>query len=428
MKPLPLFIAASLVGNALLLGVLFLRSPAVADNAKPETKNPKFSAPASSQSAVDPALWKSLNTSDLASQTDRLRAAGFPPNIVRAILLAQIRDSFAARRKAIIGATNPTSEFWKNAQPTDPKIANELRALQREQTLLTNELLGPDPQPNPLQAIIDGNRAGLSPSKADYVARIKRDYSEMRSDIYLDPLGSQTADGRAQLALLDKEQRADIERSLSPEELLTYDLYTSNTANTLRNQLIGFNPTEAEFRAIFEKRQAYDQKYSPTVYDIQSLMAMNGNQEYARQRAEAQKQMNADIAAMLGPERGAEYQRTSDGNFQQVMRVVDRLGLPTTAAVDAWNLQKDIQQRAQAVQTNRQLPVEDRNAQLAALSAEANAKLTAALGQRGFDVYKQNGGTWLQMLQPRPAPPPGAAGARGGVPGSGTTVIRSIGN
>ena len=82
------------------------------------------------------------------------------------------------------------------------------------------------------------------------------------------------------------------------------------------------------------------------------------------------------------------------------------------------------------MQTNRQLPVEDRNAQLAALNAEANAKLTTALGQRGFDVYKQNGGQWLQILQPRPAAPAGARGGAvgGGGGGGGTTVIRNIGN
>ncbi len=421
MIPLPLLLAASLVGNAVLLAALFAFSPSAATGSSTAKNATDARRPADSVStAASPTLWKNISASDLTAQKARLIAANFPPDIVRAILLAQIQDNFAARRKGLNPVTNPTKEFWKNSQTTDPKIVNELRALNREQRKAINDLLGPDPQAIPLQGALDDGRTGLPPGKANLVASIKRDYSEMRDGIFADAIGGvPLPDDRTQLALLEKEQRADIVRALTPDELLTYDLQTSNTASTMRSQLIGFNPTEAEFRAIFEKRHAFDERYdgSSLVGQFTAGPTAPPTQDELRQRADAQKQLTSDITAMLGPERGAEYQRSLDGSYQMISRVVDRLGLPTTTAMDAWTLQKDIQQRAQAVQTNRQLAPEDRNAQLTALSAEAAAKLTATLGPRGFDVYKNYGGQWVQNLQPRPAT--GPAGARGG----GTTTI-----
>jgi tRNA(Ile)-lysidine synthase len=74
-----------------------------------------------------------------------------------------------------------------------------------------------------------------------------------------------------------------------------------------------------------------------------------------------------------------------------------------------------IQARARAIQTNRDLPAADRATQLAALQAEATAKLTTSLTPRGLAAYKENGGYWLENLKPRPLPASPATG------GSSTT-------
>jgi hypothetical protein len=40
-----------------------------------------------------------------------------------------------------------------------------------------------------------------------------------------------------------------------------------------------------------------------------------------------------------------------------------------------------------------------------ALAAEAQTKVTDALGSHGYEAYKQYGGNWMQQLQPRPVTP-----------------------
>jgi hypothetical protein len=94
---------------------------------------------------------------------------------------------------------------------------------------------------------------------------------------------------------------------------------------------------------------------------------------------------------------------------------VARLELPAATSQQVVALQQDIQTRARAIQTNRDLPAADRTTQLEALQAEATAKLTTSLTARGLAAYKENGGYWLENLKPRPMPAAPAAG------GSSTT-------
>lgn len=405
MKPISLLIAASLLGNAALIAVLLFVSPegtaSSSGDSAAAAKSSSTSRPAKAgdTAGVNPKLWHDLGDPDLSAQVSRLRAAGFPPAIVRAIIAAQIQENFAAKRKALSPPPS-TGEFWKNDQPTDPKIRAALRELGLQQNRLLTDLLGADSEVNPMQNVYEHRPlAGLPPAKTEQLSRVKRDYDEMRSEVYSGfSGGSLLPEDRAKLALLDKEQRADFAQILSPQELENYELRSSNTAMQMRYSLSAFAPTEAEFRAIYQQQRVFDEKYD-------GMSMMGATQETMQQRAEAQKQLTAQIKASLGPERGTDYERASDYNFQAINRVVDRLSLPKTAATEVWTLQKDVEQRTRALQTNRELTPDARAAQLAALNTEVTTKLTTTLGQRGYDVYKQNGGYWLQNLQPRPAGP-----------------------
>jgi hypothetical protein len=123
-----------------------------------------------------------------------------------------------------------------------------------------------------------------------------------------------------------------------------------------------------------------------------------------RQRSEAQKQFTEQIKASLGPERGAEYVRSQDFNYRQTSQLVARLALPAETANQIWSVQQDIQKRNESLAADRSTSPEQRTQQLAALMNEATARISATLGARGFEAYKQYGGRWMQQLQPRPAP------------------------
>lgn len=437
MKKISPLLLLSILGNLALAALVLLRPGEKKDNTSPHAA-PSASALAARSSAkttaievadVDPALWTNLGGEDLPTLVSRLRGAGFPPSVVRAIVAAQVNESFAARRKAL-APPKTDLPFWKVNQPGDPKTLTALRELGREQSKVMKELLGtPVPSDDPVYAASLRRQYGNLPQeKIDQIARVKQDYQDLQQQIYtaagfgLDTGGviSFLPEDRAKLALLQKEQRADIAQILTPQEFEDYELRSSSTANQMRSSLSAFKPNEEEFRAIYKLQRQFDDQYSS-----QTVMAPGtpAAQDLNRQRMEAQKQLVSEIKAALGPERGADYERATDGNFQQINRVVERLELPPSAAVDVWSVQKEVEQKMTAWRNDRTLPPAARTEQLAALAREAEAKVTAALGPRGLEVYKQHGGFWINNLQAQAnarSVPPGATPAP---VGSGRTEI-----
>jgi hypothetical protein len=197
---------------------------------------------------------------------------------------------------------------------------------------------------------------------------------------------------RQQLTELDKTMHADFAAVLTPGELAEDDLRSSNTAQSLRFALVAFDASEQEYRTIFQLQQAFDEKfgrrYGPS------------SQDEMRARMEAQKQLTADIKAALGPERATDY------SYRQTSQLVTRLGLPQETTAQVYAVQKEIQQRVGSVFQDNPIPAQ-RNEALAALAEEAKTKIGAMLGAKGFDAYRQNGGSWMQALQPRPPSPVG---------------------
>ena len=362
---------------------------ASATAAKTKTSATKYS------SAPGPEAWGNLQNGDLAALRDRLRAEGFPPEIVRAILAAQIRESFAARRKAIEDAQGETP-YWKNPN-RDPKTQAALRDLNQEQDKILKDLLGNDGRnDDPSYAAYLHRQFGDLPAdKVDRLREIQDDYNRQRSDIYANSRSGLLPDEQQKIAALDRAMRADFAAVLTPQELADYDLRSSNTAQQLRNNLAAFDATEQEYRAIFQLQQAFDDQFG-RMYGPLSPDDMKA-------RSDAQKQLTQDINTALGPDRAAEYQRDTDYGYRQATQLVERLELPPDTANQVYATQKDIQQRATALRSDRTLTADDRNTQLGGLATEAQTKLTAALGAQGYQAYTQNGmGSWVQNLVPRP--------------------------
>jgi hypothetical protein len=234
----------------------------------------------------------------------------------------------------------------------------------------------------------------LPPDRAAQVREIRERYDEKRLLLTSDSVF--TPETRIKFVELEKEQRAEVGKVLTPAELEEFDLFTSQTANSLRSRLAAFDASEHEFRAIYRLQRGFDEQFNPA--------PVNPTDEQNRQREAAQKLLTEQIKLTLGPQRFMEYERASDYNYQQTARLMTRLDLPAEKAHEVWSVQKDIQQRAKALRDDRTLTDEQRNPQLVALAAEASAKVSGAIGARGLDAYKDNGGWWLvDLAKPRPA-------------------------
>jgi hypothetical protein len=419
MKISNLILGISLAANAALIGGFMLGawgspSSATAPATTSATGRTATGAGDSSVPAGGGRDWAALQTNDFALQRDRLRAEGFPPAMIRALLAAQIRETFADRRKAI-EAGRGEIPFWKNTVPDVPTLLAQ-RALDREIQQTVTALLGPDPENGPA-ATLQRQFPQLAPDKIAQLATLRDDYDQKRSEIVQgSTLNLSAADGE-KLSALEKNLRAEVASVLTPQELEDYDLRTSNTASQLRFSLAAFDVTEQEFRSLFQLQQAFDDRFGGISYG-----PFAQSPESVKARNDARGELNNQIKAALGDDRYAEYKRATDYTYQQTSRLAARLELPPEAANQVWAVQQDIQQRIETLRNDRTLSLADRTQQLAALNDETVAKVTAALGERGFAAYKQNGGAWMQVFQP-PRPAPGAGPAMPAMIGSGTVNV-----
>lgn len=414
MKIPAFLLAASLAANAALGFFLVNRSahetgssaaPAASLTAKSDSANAaKLSSnpldETSTQSGANPQAWSQLTTGDLAAAVARLRAENLPPALLRAIVRMLISERADERRQVIIDAINAQPWWIGTANISDPKIAALRRQLSRDQEELLTQLLGPDNDLTDVQRAAQRRSNGdLPQAKVESLRRITNDYAQMTSEVSLQSQGFMLAEDRAQLALLEREKRADIAKLLSPAELFEFDLRSSPSANELRGRLAAFDPTESEYRALFQLQQTVDDQFPPV-----STLSV----EQRTQRTQALAKLQPQIETALGASRYAEYKETTDGNFLTASNLVRRFDLPASATREIIAVQKDINQRAETVRGDKSLTVEARNAQLVTLGQEANTRLTPILGDNALSAYKQGGGGWINSLVRPPTPPPAA--------------------
>jgi hypothetical protein len=408
MKISALLLFASLTANAALFAVFAFKSSsassatgktaAVAQADISDSSATKPSEPAGAAN-LPATTWSALQTSDLSTLVTRLRAAGFPPEVIRRIVSDQLEQAFAKRYSDLL-QQQFDRPYWKDRgfPSLDAKTMSAMRATGKEYSDTLKSLLGEDPNAdystNVIQKLVYGD---LPSAKIEQLQTIESDYNELTMQVQNTARGLMLPEDQEKLALLEKEKRADLVKLLTPQELEEYDLRSSNTASQLRFELATFNPTEAEYRALFKLQSALDEQYPmPTGGMITS--------EQMAPRQAAEKQLQPQIQALLGPDRYADYQLATDPKYQQVNRLVARLELPASTSVEVVNVQENIQKQAMALRQDGTLTPDQRNAQLAALAQQAQTQLTATLGLRGYEAYKETSGYWLQNLQPRPAP------------------------
>jgi hypothetical protein len=411
MKASSLILSASVVLNVALLGTIAV---GLAESPSPADAPKSAAAVAAPETPSGPGVetWGTLGMdADPAAVRDRLRAEGFPGTLVRAILSAQISAKYAAQRKAIEGAEE--LPYWKARQP-DPKISAALRELARAERKEMRDLLGPDPY-NFAAENYKRQIPSLATEKAEELASIAARYSDKRQDLY----SSGTFDG-PKLAELDKAMHAEFAAVLTPQEMEDFDLRMSRTAQQLQNGLTAFNPTEAEYRALYKLQAAFDAQYSPLYGAVQG--------EDARTRMQARNQLQEDIKATLGPDRYADYERATDYNYRQAAQLVARLNMPPETANDLYAIQKEYTQKQrdvmQSMQRTRpanreeaQQRMQAMQEQFTALQQEATARISTVFGNNAdaLDAYKTYGGQWIKNLAPR---------MTSSVGGTRTTIIR----
>jgi hypothetical protein len=403
MKPLPLLLTVSLAANAALLAVFAIRPalapPAVRDwftsdvqraadaaNAAKATEA-KVAAQTKAAAAKKAGVWASLQADDLKTLVDHLRAAGFSPAIIRAIVMAKVDAIFSSRMSELVGLLDVP--YWKaEIFSSQSKYYEASNQIYRDRTKTVREILGDDYFADSVDLTADQRRrfGDLAKSKVTVVQRIVDDYDEMSSQVKTATQGVMLPEDRAKLALLEKEKHADLAAILTPEELEDFEMRNNQQIYRYTEGLNIMNASEAEFRAIYRAQQPYADILFPTG---------PSSVPYA-QVQEARAAANEQIKAALGSARYADYQRATDYDYQSLWRAAQRENLSNETVNRAYDLRQGIATESMRIRENQALSDAERDTALKALAVTAKNQYIGILGSTATDVYAQNG--WLGAL------------------------------
>jgi hypothetical protein len=393
----PLLLVLSLAANAALLTIIEIRDPEILHieglGATSRVQPVVVVRPVAATSSPGPlgaGATELMFKGDAKTIYARLLAAGFPRSVIRAIVTLKVDEPFHEREKAIAERLKP-KPYWK-ARPSDfdQSALADMQAVNRERNKQINAIMGPDNYDMNVfgQVFVESMHGGLSAEAYSRMDAIQSDYDDMKKRVIAAANGILMPEDNEKLAYLDKEREADLAAAMSPDDLLTYQLHNSPAASTLRANLVAFNPTEDEFKAIYKAQQ-----------DVNTQLGAPDGSLTADQQQARQASLLAALQQVLSPDRFADYKTDTDPAYAGVDRLVQQLNLPPDTTQQVVAMQSDYTQQVAAINGNSQISPADKITELSALADEATAKLTAALGARGFYAYQQSSGSWLQQLK-----------------------------
>jgi hypothetical protein len=363
--------------------------------------------------------WRALESTNYVTYIDNLLAFGCPDETVQDIIIADIAKLYAQRRAALRAQLQPY-KFWQtvdpvNGTPTSPELQQSLRALDKEQRELVHALLGVDLRKE--MAIYTGeddysadDYSFLPAGKQESVRGVADKYDELEQEIFSRSRGLMLDEDQEAIKQLQRERRAELATVLTPEELDEYDLRHSETANNMRTQLAGFQPSEDEFRRVFRLQKTFDDNFEQA-FDARDDVA---TEVKARAQQDAQAALNAEVQKILGPERFAEYQRAQDMDYRALLQLGERFELPAEVANRVYSMKLAAEQYKLQVETNPNITEAQREQMIAALARETERSVTATLGDQAVRTYQKTGGQWLgnigvidESAVPPPPQPPG---------------------
>jgi hypothetical protein len=216
---------------------------------------------------------------------------------------------------------------------------------------------------------------------------------------------------------VEKEKLAEMAKVLSPEELQEYKFRTSSLAASMRSDLRYFQPTEQEFRSLYNVLEKYGG--DPRAISVISVeppkpggdlpggkagedpkLAEALKKAAAEAAAEAEKGAKRDkeLRETLGEQRYEEYKRSQDGDYQNIVRITDKNQLPREHALRAYEISRAAEDQRIKVNANTAYTEEQKSRAIEAIEGETSKALKAALGEKVYDAYRKTTATGRTLI------------------------------
>lgn len=380
-------------------------APASATAAAPAGPAKRGSATGTEPAPMAPAAraeafnWRNVESEDYKKYIANLRAIGCPEETIKDIIIADVNKLYAPKLAAL---NRPTTEYkyWEPQRNypvgMDKDKQRQMREIAKEKKALLQELLSVDSEEE-ARKLYGGTdyyerMSGFLPKeKREGVRELVQKFSELEQDVYRKSDGRPDSEDSKELLKIRNERRAELAKLLTPQELLEYEVRSSQTASQMRYDLTAFEPNEDEFRRIFKARAEFDNEFGPNYGGTQDA-------EQQKKRAEAQRKVDEALKLELGPERYAEYKQASDYAYRELARVATRYELPKETAKKVWAVKTAAEEQASKLRQDQSLSTEQRQAAAKAIQAETEKAVTEMLGERGYKSYVNSGGYWVRNV------------------------------
>jgi hypothetical protein len=212
----------------------------------------------------------------------------------------------------------------------------------------------------------------LSADKLERLAKIRRDYDEIRMKMSAEfaAAGDKYPGGLnaflKQLALLEREMHADFAAALTPGELEDYEMAESTTGKALAGRFGAVATSEEQRRTLFRWQKEFDDRFA-LVFDVTPGALV--------ERVKVQQAMREKVRAMLGDEDYAKWLQAEDATYAGMRTLALQQGLSTKAVSELWRAKDEWTQRKLEIAAQPGLTPEQRAAMHASLAQQTRARV-----------------------------------------------------
>jgi len=343
--------------------------------------------------------WSQLESTNYREYVANLRGVGCPESTLKDIILTDVMRLYAQRLGQYYHNGRPfkyweTNDKRKLTQPQIEERDRQLAQIDKELPAVLRELLGVNYERELNKYFVDADddnrRLGfLSEDKRAQMLALRDQFEGARERIlYQAQKGKLSPDDIEKLRQIDQEQDETLSRVLTPEEKDRYELSTSPAADQLRQQLIGFNPTEQEFRDLYRRQKAIDDAYE---FEDTNDLAV------AASRAADEAQIMKDFKSNLTGDRAAQLDRSQDPDYQSLCDLSQRFDLPAGTSDTLAGMRQAAEEEKQKLLSNPDIPPERVGSALKAIQAETEKAAREALGDQAYGLYSQSA-AWIRKL------------------------------
>ncbi len=340
--------------------------------------------------------WSQLESADYRQYVANLKAIGCPWETLKDMIIADINTLYSPKL-AKLRLDPGFEQWWLTADQTRRvrwQHEAEANKIEKEKREILRELLGLDAV-EALDAVwgVDAQTKNdlscIPPDKRGEVAEINVTFAQREGEIMERSMGMMDSVVQAAIKQVRNERRAALEQVLSPSELFEFDLRFSEAARRLRDFSPTFEYAEAEFRAAYAAKEAFEREFGTEGGSYNR----NDPQTVERRRL-ASDEMKAKVRQALGDQRYAEWRRSQDSDFQVLYNFGESHKVPESAMLQIYDMRGQAVAAANKLRNDSSLPYEEARALRREIRATVEKGILEIMGEKtGAEYLKQWGPT-----------------------------------